>query len=86
MGLEMLVKSWSRRKQAKTILYDYEGKGEVKFALAADGNLWMWNHQIGSMTGVVFQFAPQMGFLAGLFIVLIVMGINRLKGKTHLIN
>jgi len=67
-------------------LYDYEGKGEVKFALAADGNLWMWNHQIGGMTGVVFQFAPLMGFLAGLFIVLIVMGINRLKGKTHLIN
>ena len=58
-------------------LYEFEGKGEVKFALAADGNLWMWNHQIEGMTGAVyFYFAPVMGFLAGLVVVLIVIGVN----------
>jgi hypothetical protein len=39
-------------------VYEFEGKGEVKFALAADGNLWMWNHQIEGMTGAVFFFLP----------------------------
>ena len=57
-------------------LYKVEGKGEVKFALAADGNLWMWNHQIAGLTGLVFQFYPVMGFLAGLVVVLIVIGVN----------
>jgi len=64
-------------------VYDFEGKGEVKFALAADGNLWMWNHQISGMTGVIFDFAPVMGFLAGLVVVLIVTRVNWLKGKNH---
>jgi hypothetical protein len=62
-------------------LYDYEGKGEVKFALADDGNLWIWNHQIDGMTGVVFYFYPAMGFLTGLAIVLIIIGVNWLEGK-----
>jgi len=62
-------------------LYRVEGKGEVKFALAADGNLWMWNHQIAGLTGLVFHFYPVMGFLAGLTVVLIVIGVNWLKGK-----
>jgi hypothetical protein len=58
-------------------LYNFEDKGEVKFALAADGNLWMWNHQIEGLTGAVyFYFAPVMGFLAGLVVVLIVIGVN----------
>ena len=55
-------------------LYEFEGKGEVKFALAADGNLWMWNHQIAGMTGLVFYFYPVMGFFAGLAVILIVIG------------
>jgi hypothetical protein len=62
-----------------------EGKGEVKFALADDGNLWMWNHQIAGLTGIVFQFYPVMGFLAGLAVVLIFIGGNWLKGKNHFI-
>ncbi len=66
-------------------LYDVEGKGEVKFTLAADGNLWMWNHQIAGLTGVVFQFYPVMGFLAGLVVVLIVKGVNWPKGKNRFI-
>jgi len=63
-----------------------ESKGEVKFALAADGNLWMWYHQIEGLTGdALFFFCPVMGFLAGLVIVLIVIGVNRLKRKNHFI-
>ena len=63
-----------------------ESKGEVKFALAADGNLWMWNHQIEGLTGaVLFFFCPVMGFLAGLVVVLIVIGVNRLKRKNRFI-
>jgi hypothetical protein len=64
-------------------VYKVEGKGEVKFALAADGNLWMWNHRIAGMTGVVFVFYPWVGFLAGLAAVLIVIGVNWLKGKNR---
>jgi hypothetical protein len=64
-------------------VYKVEGKGEVKFALAADGNLWMWNHQIAGLTGLVFYFYPVMGFLAGLAVVLIVIGVNWLKGKNR---
>lgn len=67
-------------------LYRVESKGEVKFALAADGNLWMWYHQIEGLTGdALFFFCPVMGFLAGLVIVLIVIGVNRLKRKNHFI-
>jgi hypothetical protein len=57
-------------------LYKIEGKGEVKFALAADGNLWMWNHQIAGLTGLVFSFYPAIGFLAGLAVLLIVIGVH----------
>jgi hypothetical protein len=69
----------------RTYLYRVEGKGEVKFALAADGNLWMWNHQIAGLTGLVFYYYPVMGFLAGLTIVLIVIGVQWLKGKNRLL-
>ena len=64
-------------------MYEFEGKGEVKFALAADGNLWTWNHQIEGMTGAVFFFCPVMGFLAGLVVVLIIIGVNWPKGKNR---
>jgi hypothetical protein len=64
-------------------LYKVEGKGEVKFALADDGNLWMWNHQIAGLTGLVFFFYPVTGFLAGLAVVLIFIGVNWLKGKNR---
>lgn len=60
-------------------VYQVEGAGEVKFALAADGNLWMWRHHIAGLTGLVFAYYPMMGFLAGLFVVLIVFGINWFK-------
>jgi len=64
-------------------LYIVEGKGEVKFALAADGNLWMWNHQIAGLTGLVFFFDPIMGFLIGLGVILFIIGVNWLKGKVR---
>jgi hypothetical protein len=67
-------------------VYEFESKGEVKFALAADGNLWMWNHQIEGLTGAVLSFfCPVIGFLAGLAVVLIVIGVNWLKRKNHFI-
>jgi hypothetical protein len=44
----------------------------------------MWYHQIEGLTGdALFFFCPVMGFLAGLVIVLIVIGVNRLKRKNH---
>jgi hypothetical protein len=45
----------------------------------------MWNHQIAGLTGLVFYFYPVMGFLAGLAVVPIVIGVNRLKGKNRFI-
>ncbi len=66
-------------------LYDVEGKGEVKFALATDGNLWMWDHQIAGLTGTVFFFYPIFGFLVGSAITLFIIGVNWLKGKSRFI-
>ena len=43
----------------------------------------MWNHLIAGLTGLVFYFYKVMGFLAGLTIVLIVIGVNWLKGKNR---
>jgi hypothetical protein len=60
-------------------VYKIEGKGAVKFALDADGNVWMWKHQIAGLTGLVFYFYPGMGFSAGLFAVFLVKGIQRLR-------
>jgi hypothetical protein len=47
-------------------IYRFEGKGEVKFVLAPDGNIWMWRHQISGLTGLIKIFYPFCGFLAGL--------------------
>jgi hypothetical protein len=47
-------------------IYRFEGKGEVKFALAPDGNIWMWRHQISGLTGLIKIFYPFCGFLVGL--------------------
>jgi hypothetical protein len=63
-------------------LYRVEGKGEVKFALAADGNIWMWNHQIAGLTGLVFFFYPVIGFLFGAAAALLILGVRWLNGKT----
>ncbi len=52
-------------------IYRVEGKGAVKFALDADGNLWMWEHQIAGLTGLVLYYYPVIGFLAGFTIVVI---------------
>ena len=62
--------SLPQRFQAKQLydlqyVYRVEGKGEVKFALASDENLWMWNHQIAGLTGLVFDFCAVIGFLVG---------------------
>ncbi len=61
-------------------LYQEEGKGGVKFALATDGNLWMWDHKIAGLTGVVFFFYPVIGFLVGLAVALFILGVNWLRG------
>jgi hypothetical protein len=67
-------------------IYDVEGKGAVKFGLDADGNLWMWEHQIAGLTGLVLYFYPVIGFLAGLFAILVIKGIYwfHLKSKIGL--
>ena len=64
-------------------LYRVEGKAAVKFALAADGNLWMWHHQIAGLTGAVFTYFPVMGFMAGALVSLFIIGVNRLKRKNR---
>lgn len=48
-------------------IYEWEGKGAVKFALDANGNLWIWEHQIAGLTGLVLYYYPLIGFFAGLF-------------------
>ncbi|RPI85040.1 MAG: hypothetical protein EHM41_11845 [Chloroflexi bacterium] len=60
-------------------VYKVEGRGEVKFALDDDGNLWMWNHAIAGLTGLVYFFHPVIGLMVGLVVVLVVFGINWLK-------
>ena len=61
--------------------YKVEGKGDVKFALAADGNLWMWNHKVAGLTGLVYYFYPVTGFLVGSAVALFTKGVNWLKVK-----
>ncbi len=56
-------------------IYQVEGKGEVRFALAADGNLWMWVHQANGWMGLVFYLYPMMGFFAGLAADLVLGGV-----------
>ncbi|MFO7625261.1 MAG: hypothetical protein R6V73_12995 [Anaerolineales bacterium] len=53
-------------------IYRFEGKGEIKFALAPDGNIWMWRHQIAGLTGLIKLFYPFYGFLAGLAAILMI--------------
>jgi hypothetical protein len=62
-------------------IFKIEGKGAVKFALDADGNVWMWKHQIAGLTGLVFYFYPVIGFIAGLFAVFLSKGIQRLRAN-----
>ena len=52
-------------------IYQEEGKSEVKFALAADGDLWIWHHEIGGLTGIIYFYFPATGFVVGLVISLI---------------
>jgi len=64
--------------------YKVEGKGRVKFALATDGNLWIWNHKIAGLTALVYYFFPVMGFLVGSAVAIFIKGVNWLKGKDRL--
>jgi hypothetical protein len=75
-----------RQQYETAYIYHVEGKGEVKFALAADGNLWLWKHHIAGLTGLVFLYFPPMGFLAGLAIVVIVAGLRWLRGRSRLVH
>lgn len=67
-------------------LYKVEGKAEVRFALTADGNLWMWNHQIAGLTSLVFYFYPVIGFLVGSAVALLIAGVIWLNGKVQQLN
>jgi hypothetical protein len=58
-------------------IYKIEGKGAVKFAVDADGNLWMWKHQIAGLTGLVLYYYPIIGFVAGLFAIVVIEGTDR---------
>ena len=52
-------------------IYRVEGKGELKFALAPNGNLWMWHHHITGLTGLIYYFYPIYGFFAGIALALV---------------
>jgi hypothetical protein len=62
-------------------VYRTEGKGEVRYALTEDGNLWMWNHEISGLSGLILYFYPFFGFLVGLTVVLVIKGVKWLKRK-----
>jgi len=64
--------------------YKVEGKGRVKFALATDGNLWIWNHKIAGLTALVYYFFPVMGFLVGSAVAMFIKGVNWHKGLDRL--
>lgn len=65
-------------------IYRVEGKGELRFALAENGNLWVWDHKISGLSGLIFFYYPLFGFLAGLALILLIMGIGYLKQRSPL--
>ena len=65
--------------------YKVEGKSEVRFVLTADGLIWMWDHQVAGLTGLVYYFYPVIGFLAGLNAAILILGINWLGRKSLVI-
>ncbi len=62
-------------------IYAVEGKGEIRFALAPDGSLWMWSHRIAGLTGMVFFFYPAFGVIVGLAAILTVVLAGWIKRK-----
>ncbi len=52
-------------------LYKVEGAGLVKFALAENGNIWMWNHQLAGLAGLAVYFYPVIGLFLGLIVAMI---------------
>jgi len=63
-------------------IYRVEGKGELGFALDEDGNLWVWDHKISGLSGLIFFYYPLLGLLAGLALILLIMGIGWLKQRS----
>ena len=63
-------------------IYRVEGKGELRFALAEDGNLWVWDHKISGLSGLIFIYYPLTGLLAGMALILLIMGIGWLKQRS----
>lgn len=49
-----------------------EGEFLVKFALAEDGNLWMWNYGIGGFSVVAYIIFPGIGFGVGMISALMI--------------
>jgi hypothetical protein len=64
-------------------IYHIEGKGELKLALAPDGNLWLWDHKISGLFGLVYFFYPAIGFLIGLTVVVLIYGIIWMKSRQN---
>jgi hypothetical protein len=73
------ISPFFRVKQIYELEYVYrtEGKGEVRYALTEDGNLWMWNHEITGLSGLILYFYPFLGFVVGLTVVLGACGYLR---------
>ena len=46
-------------------IFNIEGKGEIKFAVDPQGDLWVWNHHISGMTGLVYYYYPVIGLFFG---------------------
>jgi hypothetical protein len=72
-----------RVKQIYELEYVYktEGKGEVRYALTEDGNIWMWKHEISGLSGLILYFYPFFGFVLGLTVVLVIKGVAWLKSR-----
>jgi hypothetical protein len=67
-------------------IYHVEGKGQVKFAMDPEGNLWVWEHKIAGLTGLVFYFYPATGFLIGLAAVVLIFGDRVVLKKRRISN
>jgi hypothetical protein len=62
-------------------IYRTEGQGKVIFALASDGNLWIWRHELAGLAGLVYFFFPIWGLISGLVIVLVILFVRWFKAR-----
>lgn len=65
-----------------TYIYRFEGRGELHFVLSEDGNLWVWDHKISGLSGLIFYYYPLIGFLAGLALALLILVYCWLRSRS----